>query len=198
MEVGGKVSFSEAWSGRDFPYKSRSVLTWSVHPLWLSGPKLSKGSFHLKWPHTLTACRASSLRAFYFPACPGELNMLFPHSHGFPFCLECFSYSSLLFLPCPPPFIQLMCWDLSQRSFLQEVFTNPPKWIIFLSVPPTVLFSYLQLLQITLVNALSPFPGGFPSTPKYMKSLCDVALFYSCWHLSTQTGQSLTELQNKS
>lgn len=166
MEVGGKVSFSEAWSGRDFPYKSRSVLTWSVHPLWLSGPKLSKGSFHLKWPHTLTACRASSLRAFYFPACPGELNMLFPHSHGFPFCLECFSYSSLLFLPCPPPIHPANVLRSVSEVVSSGSLHQPTKMNHF----PLGATHSSVLISTALTNHLGkrtvPFPRGLPLHPQ--------------------------------
>lgn len=53
----------------------------------------------------------------------------------------------------------IMCWDLSQRSFLWEIFTNPRKLIILLSVLPTALLSYLRLLQITLVNDSVPSPA---------------------------------------
>lgn len=53
-------------------------------------------------------------KPFIFPNFQG--NKQFPHFHGFHFCLEGFSYSSLLSFLCPS--IQLLGGDLSQRSFL--------------------------------------------------------------------------------
>lgn len=81
MVVGGKVSFSEAWPGRDFPEKPNSFLNCSVHTHWPSISRRSRGSLSLKRWHDL---EVNSPKALYFPKFPGKLTSHLHISVAFP------------------------------------------------------------------------------------------------------------------
>lgn len=132
-------------------------------------------------PEVTTLPWRSSLKAFLFPNFQGKLASNFHISMAFTSAWKVFpSLFIILSLPLHPTNVRRPVSEVISSGTL----TSPPKWIILLSVLPTV-----PLISTALADHTSkwccPFPSGLPlPSPlfQYMDSLWDVALFYSSLH----------------